>query len=753
LKLTFPFRLRTLFVFISVWSCNFSLYSQYNFYDIKHVSEIRIQFHQNNWRHTLDSLFVNYGEDGRLLGDIEIDGHQIKNVGVRYKGYSSFSSNEIKNPFNIELEYGINNQNHQGYSKLKLSNVIHDPSFIREVLSYEIARKYMPASLANFATVYVNDTLMGLYTNVEAVDKKFMAKHFSSDGNSFFKGAPEQLQYPYGQNANLAFTHGADSSGYMPYYKLESDYFGWSDLFHFIDVLNNDTSNIESVLNVDRTLWMHAFNYTLVNLDSYIGYSQNYYLYKDDNGQFNPIPWDFNMSFGSFRNSDATLLNLSIAKTKQLNPLQILTSNTFSPRPLIKNLLVNPTYNRMYIAHMRTILNENFKNNEYYVLGQQIQSIIDSYVQTDTNKFYSYSDFKKNIDTTTGPSSDQYPGIRDLMEARIAYLDTFPGFKGFPVISEIQYYPITPEKGIDVWITAKIAKANAGVLAFRNSSNGIFVKTNLYDDGNHNDGSAGDSVFGAKIICAGNTIQYYIYAENDSAGSFSPERAEYEFYSIQPRISPGEIVINEFSKNWIELFNNTPEDYNLNGLFLSDDKSDMSKWVFPDTIICSKKYLIVWTNESNTPSTFRVNFNVSSYGGRIFLSDNNLNAVDSIKYGEMEAGKTIGRYPNGLGSFVYMRPTFSHCNDIRTSGGTGFLLYPNPARENIVVEFNNHGASFSVEIFNSIGQIVINSEILGSETSMPVISKSFDISTFNKGIYILKLTNGDVVLTKRFIVV
>jgi hypothetical protein len=33
-----------------------------------------------------------------------------------------------------------------GYGTLKLANVYNDPSFVREVLSYEIARKYMPAS-------------------------------------------------------------------------------------------------------------------------------------------------------------------------------------------------------------------------------------------------------------------------------------------------------------------------------------------------------------------------------------------------------------------------------------------------------------------------------------------------------------------------------------------------------------------------------------------------------------------------------
>ena len=56
-----------------------------------------------------------------------------------YKGYSSASVDRVKNPFNIKLNYLIEGQDHQGIDKIKLSNVIQDPSFLREVLSYQIA--------------------------------------------------------------------------------------------------------------------------------------------------------------------------------------------------------------------------------------------------------------------------------------------------------------------------------------------------------------------------------------------------------------------------------------------------------------------------------------------------------------------------------------------------------------------------------------------------------------------------------------
>ena len=69
---------------------------------------------------------------------------------------------------------------------------------------------------------------------------------------------------------------------------------------------------------------MHALNYTLINFDSYIGYAQNYYLYKDITKQFNPIIWDLNMSFGSFRLTDASSIyfnGFDITQAQQMDPL------------------------------------------------------------------------------------------------------------------------------------------------------------------------------------------------------------------------------------------------------------------------------------------------------------------------------------------------------------------------------------------------------------------------------------------------
>ena len=136
-----------------------------------------------------------------------------------------------------------------------------------------------------------------MYVSSESISKKFVNNRFYSNNGSFFKCNPIDGAGPTTTTLPNLVYQGTDSTNtyYSKGYELKSTY-GWSDLISLTNTLKNNTSNIENELDVDRALWMLAFNNVTVNLDSYSGvFNQNYYLYKDDNGRFNPIMWDFNM--------------------------------------------------------------------------------------------------------------------------------------------------------------------------------------------------------------------------------------------------------------------------------------------------------------------------------------------------------------------------------------------------------------------------------------------------------------------------
>ena len=371
---------------------SFITHSQ-TFYNSNAIQDIRIVFSQSNWDALLDAQEAGAG-DYISAQSVTINGQVFNNVGVKYKGNSSYNPNYVKNPLHIELDTYVN-QNYEGYTDIKLSNVIFDPSFVRETTAYSILGQYMHAPLANYANVYINGNLIGLYTNVESISKKFVNTHFGSNNNAFFSCSPPAGAGPGTTNLpNLAYL-GTNSASYESAYEIKSTT-GWDDLINLTNTLSNNTTNIESVLDVDRALWMLAFDNLFVNIDSYIGqFKQNYYLYKDDNGRFNPILWDLNMSFGTFGQTGTTNLNTTLAK-RQLNHLL---HSGDAAWPLVQKLLAVPRYKKMYLAHYATMLSENISNNSYFTKAQTFQTLINSSVQADVNKFYTYTQFSSNMTT------------------------------------------------------------------------------------------------------------------------------------------------------------------------------------------------------------------------------------------------------------------------------------------------------------------------------------------------------------------
>ena len=747
---------KTLLIALFCSALNFT-FSQDNFYNIDTIREVKIYF-VPNWDHILDSLYV-AGQKERLLATILIDGVQYDSVGIRYKGYSSVSTNRTKNPFNIKLDYVISSQNHQGIDKLKLSNVIQDPSFVREVLTYEIARKYMPSSGANFVNLYINDTLWGLYTNVEAVNKEFVSKYYYARDNAFFKCNPDNLNLN-GENSNLNNSYGTDSSNYYSYYDLESD-FGWTELYNFIDTLNNFPDSIHKLLNVDRTLWMHALNYSLVNFDSYIGYAQNYYLYKDNNDRFNPILWDLNMSFASFRFTDASLFygGFTIQNAKTLDPLTHYNNISVYPRPLLRNLFSNPRYRKMYLAHIKTIIKENIINQDYSQRALYMQNLIDTCVQNDLNKFYTYQDFQNNLTTTVSDLID-YPGITELMDARASYLNSYPGVQYSPSIDSIHHYPINYNIGDDIWIRANIDSATYVMLAYRFAESELFTKIQMLDDGNSNDSLANDGIYAAKIDNIGNSLQYYIYADNDSSGVFSPARAAYEYYTLQTPISFGDLVINEIMAtntsivadqngeydDWIELYNNSNSNISTAGLYLSDDTTDLIKWPLPDVVINPDNYLIIWADEDNTQDGLHSNFRLSSSGECLYLSYSDSLIIDSLIYPSQSVDVAYARIPNGVGAFTYSLPSFSYNNNFADINSikinADIICYPNPVTDNLYIKAALNSKYF-VELIDINGRIISTKHYY----SDAVIRADY----LKPGLYLLKITDDNFTITKKII--
>ncbi|TAL58394.1 MAG: hypothetical protein EPN85_11665, partial [Bacteroidetes bacterium] len=608
---------KLLFLFFLIFNFSFLISAQ-DFYAIDTIQKIEISFSQSNWDYILDT--AKQGSDSYTMSQwVKINGVQFDSAGVKYKGNSSYNPNNLKNPLHIELDH-FKNQDYMGFKDIKLSNGYNEPSFVREVMLYSIFQNYAEAPRANFSQVYINGQYWGVYTNVEAVTNTFLNNRFYSNDNTFV----------FGDNGGCDLRYkGNDSTLYYTPYTLKSSY-GWKDLMHLCDSLKNNINGIENILDVDRTLWLHAYTNATVTLDSYLGNSKhNYYIYEDHNGRFNPIVWDLNGGFGIFNKADN---GTPYTVSQMQNMIPLLHAND-SMWPLVKNLLAVPMYKRMYIAHMKTIMSENISNNYYYTYAQQLQAIVDTAVQSDTKKFASYAQFQSNLTANVVLGPKTVPGLTFLMAARETYLNATSEFQQVaPVISTIASSDTFPLINSNVFITASVSNATAVYLGVRYSVMERFWRKWMYDDGLHGDGAAADGVFGVSVPVTGSEIQYYIYAENSNAGIFSPVRAEHEYYTLDANyatLNAGQVVINEILAmntmttqnangifgDWIELYNTTSNTVSLDYLNLSDNGSTISKWQFPaGKTIAPNGFLIVWADKGVSATEIHCDFSFSGAG-------------------------------------------------------------------------------------------------------------------------------------------
>lgn len=743
----------------------YSLIHAQDFYNIDQVQTISIVFAESNWDALLDAQKAG-DEDYIMAQSVTINGVLFDSVGVKYKGNSTYDARQTKNPFHIELDT-YKDQKYENYTDIKLSNAAKDPSFIREVLSYKLLRKYMDAPLSNYANVYVNGQLIGLYSNSESISKKFVDDRFGSKTNTFVKCNPPDGAGPGTTNLPNLVYKGNDSSQYYSAYELKSDT-GWDELIDLCDTLKNNIADIEKILDVDRALWMLAFDNVLVNLDSYIGgFAQNYYLYRDDNGRFIPIVWDLNESFGTFSMSGSGNLNNTSSK-QRLDHLLHLNDASY---PLVSQLLNVPTYKKMYLAHCKTFLTDNFTNNGlYYTEGLALQKIIDAHVQADQNKFYTYNNFISNLTSDIsggggpGPGSST-PGITTLMNGRYSYLMGLSDFSATePSISDITTSSEQPKVGEKVFITAKVVNEDNVVLRYRTQLRATFDKITMYDDGKHNDGEANDDVYGAEVTMTSAIMEYYIYAENSTIGKFSPTNAEHEFYSLTSTVgtAEGDIVINELLASndvtnadqdggfddWVEIYNKGTEAVDLEGYTITDDITDFTLFVFPaGTILQPNEYILVWADKEPEQEGYHADLKISASGETLYLTNAELSIIDSVSFGTQETDISYGRYPNGTGDFTTMTPTPALVNISTITGindfglGLNLNIYPNPAKDELNIVFDKG--------INSVVILDLNGKaILSSNNLAPQMEQSINIDYLQTGTYFIKINDN---IYKRFV--
>jgi len=203
-------------------------------------------------------------------------------VGVRRKRSGSIDKPGVKVDFN---QFDMNGE-WQDLKKLSLENGVSEGSdnvemsdLLAEYLAWRaMDRSNLISGRAAFARVHVNGELLGVYTNVEQVDKRFLRSRLGDDDGWLYKHS------------------GSADDGYKTNEMVPNPY---EDALCFFDnkpCQPPPSSELETYLpkhlDIEQMLRMGAVNAIVANSDAPLGKNNNYYFYDWAGGGREYIPWD-----------------------------------------------------------------------------------------------------------------------------------------------------------------------------------------------------------------------------------------------------------------------------------------------------------------------------------------------------------------------------------------------------------------------------------------------------------------------------
>ncbi len=270
-------------------------------YDSTVLRTLFLDFEHDDWN---DEMAAFKDSDVEVPATLTVDGRVYPNVGVHFRGMSSFMmvSEEYKRSLDLSLDFVDDNQRLYGYRTLNLLNCAGDSSMMSAALYSYIASQFIPVSRANFVKVVINGESWGIYANLQQFNKDFVREHYSTG-----KGSRWKVRGNPGADGGLRYL-GDDLDEYKQRFQLKSteDEKAWRRLIELCRTLEQTpTDELEAALrpmiDVDELLWFLAIDVALVNSDGYWTCASDYNLYLDGNEKFHVIPGDVNEAFHGAR--------------------------------------------------------------------------------------------------------------------------------------------------------------------------------------------------------------------------------------------------------------------------------------------------------------------------------------------------------------------------------------------------------------------------------------------------------------------
>jgi spore coat protein CotH len=377
------------------------------FYDQGTVRTLFFEFEDGNWERELMAFKET---DIEVPATLTVDGKTYKDVGVKFRGNSSFSMvpEGQKHSLNVSMDAFVKDQSLLGFTTLNLLNSHADPSFLHAVLYLQAARDFMPAPRANYVRVVINGESWGVYPNVEQINKTYIKHWYKTDAGVRWKapGSPSA-------RAGLEYW-GPDPARYKGTYEIKSkdDPKAWAAFIELTRVLNTTPPEkleaaLAPILDIDGVLRFLALDNTFTNNDGYWVRGSDYSIYLDPGGKFHITVNDVNEAFGGVGGGFPT-------NGGPFGP-DPLVGLSDSSKPLRSKLLAVPALRSKYLAYTREIAAKWLDWKLLGPLAAQYQALIAADVKADTRKIYSFAEFE------AGPAM-----LKQLADRRLNLILNYP---------------------------------------------------------------------------------------------------------------------------------------------------------------------------------------------------------------------------------------------------------------------------------------------------------------------------------------
>jgi len=322
--------------------------------------------------------------DEYVHATLRYENEVVANVGLRIKGEASFRTLDQKSAFKIKFDEYVPKQSFHGLRRLTLNNMVEDPSFLAERLAYHVYRTAgLPAPRCNNALVYVNGESYGVYANIEAEDKAFLARWFASDAGNLY----EEL----GQD----FVPGAETAFELETNETRNDRTRLIALIAAAQAAEPDdfSQTVGARLNLPQFLRFSAVEAAVNQWDMYaytLLIPNNFRIYEEpSSGRFVFLPWGMDMAMKPFPYSGrAHIPVFELAREGDIANAKI------TAGVLFRKCLDSPSCRAAYAAQVSEVA-DVYENAELSRLAATYYAQIKDYVYADSRKEYSNAAFEK----------------------------------------------------------------------------------------------------------------------------------------------------------------------------------------------------------------------------------------------------------------------------------------------------------------------------------------------------------------------